>query len=144
MLPVAEQVALTQGNLGVLERDGRPRQQNHELALAVGGDAATCSTDVGRALEQFGEAGEPLPNVGERSRRVRPLGRGRARERRGLEQIAIGVALELQQVGADGIGGRLESPERVVDLVEVHGSVRYVGAGGSVAVPAGITPIQAL
>jgi hypothetical protein len=113
-------------------------QEDDELALAVGGDTPACSTDGRRALEHLGEAGEPLPDVGERMRRVRPLGRGLARERRGVEQLAVRVALDLEQVGADSVGSRLEAPERVVDLVEGHGSVRYVASGGSVAVPAGI------
>ena len=68
--------------------------------------------------------------------RVGPLaGRG-SRQRRGLEQLSVGVAVELEQVRAHGVGGAPVALEVAVEVVDGHGHRPYPGGGTGGAVRA--------
>ena len=52
-------------------------------------------------------------------------------ERRGLEQLSVGVAVELEQVRAHGVGCAPVALEVAVEVVDGHGHRPYTGAGGA-------------
>ena len=127
VLPVAEQVALDSAGS---RRAGRavdgPVEQNH--VARSGGRRGRGRVFHGRSLARSGDLVDGSTGCPEHRGhrvRVRPLGHSRAPKSAGSSGLAIRVALELEQVGADGIGGQLSvgPGARRRDLVEVHGSV---------------------